>query len=152
MPQTKPITPIPQKEMIDVENNPRPNSSGSGSSKVSLVQPANDEKLLTDVNPNETDGGSFKEQGWIPMVARRKDRMSRLALLDVVPSTPNAEEQANGIGVPTESLDGNFRGIRPEQPNYEMFTKQEKKRLPKLTNPQISHRDLDRMGIEDMTL
>lgn len=138
--------------MLQVQNNPRGNAAGNGASINTLVQPANDEKKLTDVNPEETDGGSFKQQGWIPMVARRNDRMRRLALLDTVTTTPNAEEQANGIGIPTESLGGNFRGIRPENVNYESLLDPKKKRFPKITNPNISDRNLGNLGIEDMEL
>lgn len=146
MPQKNP------KKMIQVENNPRGNVGGGGASINTLVLPANDAKMLNDVDPQETDGGSFKEQGWIPMVARRNDRMRKLALLDVVPSTPNADGQANGIGVPTESLEGNFRGIHPEDVSYEMFSNQRKKRFPKITNPNLRNEDLGNMGMEDMTL
>ena len=140
------------KKMIQLENNPRGNASGSGASINTLVQPANDEKMLNNVDPQETDGGSFMEQGWIPMVARRKSRLQRLALLDTTTTTPNAEEQANGIGIPTESLGGNFRGIRPENVNYESLLDQRKKRFPKMTNPNLSKDDLGNLGIEDMKL
>ncbi len=138
--------------MIQVENNPRGNASGTGASINTLVQPANDAKMLTDVDPQETGGGSFMEQGWIPMVARRKSRMQRLALLDTTTTTPNAEEQANGIGIPTESLSGNFRGIRPEDVNYDALLDQRKKRFPKITNPNLSQDNLGNLGIEDMEL
>jgi hypothetical protein len=138
--------------MIQVEHNPRGNASGAGASSVALVTPANDAEMLTDVVPEETDGGSFKQQGWIPIVARRHDRMQRLALLDGVNTTPNTEEQANGIGIPTESLGGNFRGIRPENVNYDSLLDQRKKRFPKITNPNVPQDDLGNMGIEDMTL
>jgi hypothetical protein len=138
--------------MIQVEHNPRGNASGTGASSVTLVTPANDAEMLTDVVPEETEGGSFKQQGWIPMVARRQNRMQRLALLDGVNTTPNTEEQANGIGIPTESLSGNFRGIRPENVSYESLLDQRKKRFPKITNPNVPQDDLGNMGIEDMTL
>lgn len=138
--------------MIQVEHNPRGNAAGSGASINSLVGPANDDKMLTDANTEETDGGSFKEQGWIPMVARRKDRLTRLALLDTVTTTPNADGQANNIGIPTESLGGNFKEIRPENVNYDSLLDPRKKRFPKITNPNLPDKDLGNLGIEDMTL
>ena len=134
--------------MIQVENNPRANVSGGGASAVTLVEPANDAEMLTDVVPEETDGGSFKQQGWIPMVARRKERLIRLALLDGVNTTPNAEEQANGIGVPTESLSGNFRDLNENSLSYRSLNDPAKKRLPKLTRQP----DQEGLGIEDMKL
>ena len=134
--------------MIQVENNPRGNAAGSGASSSALVTPANDAEMVTDVKPEETDGGSYKQQGWIPMVARRNERMRKLALLDGVNTTPNTSEQANGIGVPTESLGGEFRSMKGRPDESDSLLNQRNKRFPKLTRQP----EQEGLGIEDMIL
>jgi len=144
VPQKKPKTTSPQSssDLIVVENNPRENAGGT----VPFMEPFND-FTVNDANQKEMQQ-SYQQQGWIPMMARRQERLKKIALLDGVNTTPNTSEQAQGIGVPTESLSGNFSEIDSQSVNYDSLLDPRNKRFPKITRqPKYQQDDVEGMKL-----